>query len=1305
MYMVNLIVYFGVLIGFCPMQYPRAHYSPTRRVFMPRCTKQASKKFSFPCLIRSRALRLSRTQAAPPSIVSSPHYLCALQSMHAEIFFFNGQRKTLHRLYPTENLTSEVSPDVDLFPLLQLRARALVDPEHAQLYLEFYSPDRMEQLVEQGKGDAAEYRKRSTAEDNYVWYAAIMTPLPDRSGILIFLRDVSRLKEAENAFFTALAKNYGEIFLIDPHTNAIRFISRFLPLDPNLPYATDLTSCLHTIAETSVPAEDREAFLNFFALPNLQALHDKRKSTQEYRITGTDGLPRWVESLALPMPGSHTDEVLVLCQDISARKQREQEQRLIEQRYNTVFRLSCEMLLEVDLDADTFNLLCFGEDSFELPTVGTYTELSTYRIRHHVHPDDVAEVHEKRSIETLRRNAAGPQDELPCQYRTTTEGRICWLESRLFYIHSENRTTAYSVIRDITAQKEQEQTRNQEMRRLLKALRDAYTEVIELDLDRQTSRMIFSNKQILNREDLSVDYSWEDFIITNIHPADRARIRALYSGPGLRAMFADGIPEVSEEYRIKDSSGKFRWTSAMITPLRDPDNVSISKAMLFVKDISQRKEHDEQRQVIEQYTQALRNIYDIFMEINLTNDHYRLIHYAIKKYEFPCSRGLFGSFLTVDSRRLVHPDDGDRFREFFAPQSFHCTLRSGEDASGHRMGEFRILHVNGEFQWTSFTTLPMPHQKDADEVWCVFGINIHAHKTAEEMAHKTRLLEQQRAADERYKIIVDQTNTLIFEHKTRDNSRYLSPELALRFAGTYNGRDLLDVWKHDGVVHPEDMPLFLSFTDDTQTSNREMTIRLLQRNGIHLWCRITLTILLDEDGAVRQAIGTLNDVDEVTRATLSLRYKAERDPLTGIYNMRTFYAHAERLIRENTSRTYSIIRIDIDEFKVINDLYGMDEGDLLLQKMALTLHGLINERSVCGRISADVFCACVELDEDGILNIVHRLTDMLAMYPLPSKILPSFGICRVDNPETPINVLCDWAHLAQKQVKGKAVIFHAFYDDTLRDGILKEKHIENRMHNALDLGQFQLYLQPKVHIPTGRIIGAEGLVRWLDPHAGLIQPDDFIPLFEKNGFIIRLDEYIWEQACRLLRRWLNEGRTLLPLSVNVSRMHVHDIRLRDKILALTDKYDLPPNMLELELTENIFLDSKSQTFVAIDALRELGFRFSLDDFGAGYSSLNILKNLPVETLKIDRGFLDEVVATERGKTIIRCIITLAKSINMQVVAEGVETREQAEFLCQSGCIQAQGFHYARPLTVPDFESMAFTGIAPFCSYSQYAKDY
>ena len=287
---------------------------------------------------------------------------------------------------------------------------------------------------------------------------------------------------------------------------------------------------------------------------------------------------------------------------------------------------------------------------------------------------------------------------------------------------------------------------------------------------------------------------------------------------------------------------------------------------------------------------------------------------------------------------------------------------------------------------------------------------------------------------------------------------------------------------------------------------------------------------------------------------------------------------------------------------------------------------------------------------------------------------------------TPINLMCDRASLASRTVKDNAMKFCAFYDEQYRAEIMKNTEIEQDMNQALSGHQFKMYLQPKINLSNTKICGAEVLCRWLHPTKGLIQPNDFIPLFERNGFILKLDEYMWEQACGALQKWKNEGKPIVPLSVNISRYHIKNNDLIGVWKRLIKKYDLDPKDLTLEITETFFYDSKD-LYDVLKSLQDLGFCLEVDDFGTGYSSLNLIRNVPVDVIKIDKDFLDQKLATDKGKIVIGHTIAMAKDLNLGVVAEGVETKEHVDFLKSSCCDIAQGYYFAKPMPLAEFEDL------------------
>ena len=291
------------------------------------------------------------------------------------------------------------------------------------------------------------------------------------------------------------------------------------------------------------------------------------------------------------------------------------------------------------------------------------------------------------------------------------------------------------------------------------------------------------------------------------------------------------------------------------------------------------------------------------------------------------------------------------------------------------------------------------------------------------------------------------------------------------------------------------------------------------------------------------------------------------------------------------------------------------------------------------------------------------------------------GIYKISKSDNDINTIMDRANTARKTIKGGHKNSFAFYDKEMHKKILKEKEIENSMVDALNNGEFIVYFQPKYSLSDYQIIGAEALVRWDNPQKGLIPPIEFIPVFERNGFIVNIDFYVFEEVCKKIREWMDEGQKVVPISVNLSRMHFVNSNFIEKFKLIVDKYKIPTRLIELELTETAVLDNIEGLLDTMNNLKEKGFVISMDDFGTGYSSLNLLKELPVDILKLDRAFFTEKDESNNEKIVISNVIKMAKELKMKVISEGVETISQVEFLKQIGCDMV--------MPVKEFEKIAF----------------
>lgn len=428
------------------------------------------------------------------------------------------------------------------------------------------------------------------------------------------------------------------------------------------------------------------------------------------------------------------------------------------------------------------------------------------------------------------------------------------------------------------------------------------------------------------------------------------------------------------------------------------------------------------------------------------------------------------------------------------------------------------------------------------------------------------------------------------------------------------------------------------------------------------------------------------------------------DEVTGGHNKGKFIIEAQSLL-QNTSAgdKYALVLMDIAKFKVINELYGFDLANVILKDVYGIIKKNMPEGSIMARSFAATYLFIIKYNaENEINNVVDKIYQDIENYnnetmnilktsynKAAAKLVPLFGVYLINDVTVPIYIMCDRVGLAKRTIANDINKYVSYYDDNLRKQLLVEKNIEDEMHNALASGQFIMYLQPKYNMKTLKVAGSEALVRWMHPVKGFMPPNDFIPLFEKNGFVLNIDRYIWEQACKAIRSWIDRGYTPVPISVNVSRLHLSNEFFIDDLKDLVEKYQIPTELLELELTESAGFEDFNKFIDIVNELKKQGFSIAMDDFGSGYSSLNMLRQIPCDILKLDRGFINSSTTDERGKIVVQHVLSMAKNLSLKTVSEGIETVEQANFLTDSGCDIAQGFLYARPMPLEDFEKIAF----------------
>lgn len=419
------------------------------------------------------------------------------------------------------------------------------------------------------------------------------------------------------------------------------------------------------------------------------------------------------------------------------------------------------------------------------------------------------------------------------------------------------------------------------------------------------------------------------------------------------------------------------------------------------------------------------------------------------------------------------------------------------------------------------------------------------------------------------------------------------------------------------------------------------------------------------------------------------------DPVTGGYTIQRFYNIAEEILRHKTTKQYALVYTNIEKFKLLNDKFGRQSCNSILMEMSTDIHSKLQENECIGRLSADNFCILIEYK--GEEELLSRLDSWYLLSSQENEaatwisLVIDFGIYII-NEELLIPNMVDRAKLALQgnshELHGK--YHYSFYNEKIRQQLLREKQLEDMMETSLAEREFKLYLQPKFDTQKEEICGAEALVRWVSKSEGMIYPDEFIMLFEKNGFVIKMDAMIFEEVCKTLRAWIDQGLDPYVVSVNCSRNHLMSPNFIKKYRDLVDKYNIPPKLIEIELTENLVFENVEFLIKMIDEIHNAGFSCSMDDFGSGYSSLNLIQEIPVDTLKIDKIFFHkEEKDLKRTKSVVGSIITMARELSMKTVAEGVEDINQVNMLKELGCDYIQGFYFAKPMPLRDFEKLAF----------------
>jgi diguanylate cyclase (GGDEF)-like protein/PAS domain S-box-containing protein len=626
-------------------------------------------------------------------------------------------------------------------------------------------------------------------------------------------------------------------------------------------------------------------------------------------------------------------------------------------------------------------------------------------------------------------------------------------------------------------------------------------------------------------------------------------------------------------------------------------------------------------------------------------------------------------------------------------RSIHAALENNETFDV----EYRIRRADGGIRWVLERGVGL---RDAQGrlAW----IEGFIQDISERMAANEAL----REAVRRYGSIFEHATEGIFQ--TTPEGRYLNANPALaRIYGHASPQALiahLDDIPRQLYVQPERRAEFARLLQE-QGAVRNFESQVYRHDGSIIWISENARAARNADGSVQFYEGTVVDITERKQYEAELEHQASHDSLTGLPNRSLLRDRIEQAIAKarDAARLVAVVFVDLDHFKLINDSLGHHVGDCLLLEIAARLSSCVRSRDCVARQGGDEFVLVLteQDNEEEIIAIVRRLLETISQpwvhngeeYGLSCSI----GISCYPQDGADPDALLRSADAAMYKAKESGRSTYHFYTAELNQAISERLELENSLRHALERGEFRVHYQPRVEVASGRIVGAEALIRWECPGKGLIPPDSFIPIAEESGLIIPIGQWVLQEACRQNRAWQRAGLPPIGISVNLSPIQFRHAGLVESVAAALADAGLAAAYLELELTESFVMHDAERLNVAMQSLKQLGVDIAVDDFGTGYSSLSYLKRFPVDRLKVDKSFVRDIDSDPDDAAIVRAIITLGHALGLRVVAEGVETRAHLEFLREHGCDELQGYFFSRPVPAAEMEALLRGGADCACA--------
>ena len=632
---------------------------------------------------------------------------------------------------------------------------------------------------------------------------------------------------------------------------------------------------------------------------------------------------------------------------------------------------------------------------------------------------------------------------------------------------------------------------------------------------------------------------------------------------------------------------------------------------------------------------------------------------------------------TVCYEEVIHPEDRSTMRD--------AIYRALESNSRYQL-EYRIVRRDGAERWVAEHGTGVRNESGAYVALEGFVQDITQRRQSEQALHE---------AERRYRSIFENAVEGIFQSTPDKGYLAVNPALA-RIYGYDSPQQMIAMLcdiEHQLYLDPVRRSEFLRLMNlHGQVINFESQVR--QRNGNVIWISENARAVRGggADGEILFFEGTVIDISQRKAYEAKIRYQATHDALTGLPNRNLLSDRLQQAIlgAQRRGGIAAVAFIDLDQFKYINDSLGHQTGDELLKVVASRLTSCMRASDTVARQGGDEFV--IVLGEQNsiaaITDTIRRLIDIVAepwnVSGLQLQITCSVGISVYPADGQDAETLLRNADSAMYKAKEMGRNNFEYFAANLNRHATERLELLNSLRQAIANDEFVLQYQPKVHLGSGKVVGAEALIRWHSAARGMVSPADFIPLAEESGLILAIGEWVLRSACAQNVAWQRAGHPPMPISVNLSPRQLVRDDVVDLVAAVLRESGLAPHLLELEITETVVMRDVDQSLSILRKLKQLGVRISIDDFGTGYSSLNYLKRFPVDTLKIDRSFVSDIVTDSDDAAIVKAVISLAHILNLRVVAEGVETEEQRRFLMENGCDEVQGYHFGRPVSVEAF---------------------